>query len=304
MLHIFHCGVADAVFSDLVNPWATCTTTVGGTVGGLLGFCKAEGEVEVPQPIRVFGAGLSKTGTSSLRDALNEGYKTYHARNMVSTPGHLDLWHEAATTSNIAAVLDKLADDGFNATTDLPMAGLFREGLRRYPQARFVLTLRDSPDKWASSFEYHGTVVNVFVDGVFQWLETFRKAKAVVYWQRTLLPFLERGECFIVKTSREKCIASYEQHSRDVIDAIPPEQLLVFNVKQGYAPLCSFLDIPPQRCPAPFPHANDRTQLAVAKFGGMLVNVGGCMLPLGLLFLCWLCAAPLPVLKTSSKKLQ
>ena len=44
--------------------------------------------------------------------------------------------------------------------------------------------------------------------------------------------------------------------------AIPQERLLVHNAKQGFAPLCGFLDVPPERCPSKYPHVNDGATLS------------------------------------------
>jgi hypothetical protein len=57
--------------------------------------------------------------------------------------------------------------------------------------------------------------------------------------------------------NREQAIAIYEAHLQDVRRTVPPERLMVFDVKEGWQPLCEFLGQP---VPAgePFPHRNDR----------------------------------------------
>jgi hypothetical protein len=55
---------------------------------------------------------------------------------------------------------------------------------------------------------------------------------------------------------RDAAIRIFDEHNREVIATIPPERLLVFDVKEGWQPLCAFLEEP---VPAgePFPHVND-----------------------------------------------
>ena len=60
--------------------------------------------------------------------------------------------------------------------------------------------------------------------------------------------------------NKQNAIASYEQHNQLVRDTIPASQLLEYNVRQGWEPLCQFLEIPDADCPSskgiPFPKSN------------------------------------------------
>ena len=82
------------------------------------------------QPLKVVAAGLGRTGTASLKEALTKlGLKTYHMKDgVMDTPGHMELWSEHAAKmmqgesgkASANAIMDKMAEDGFNATTDIP----------------------------------------------------------------------------------------------------------------------------------------------------------------------------------------
>ena len=73
--------------------------------------------------------------------------------------------------------------------------------------------------------------------------------------------------------SKEHAIASYEEHNRRVRELIPADRLLEYNVKQGWAPLCQFLEI--DTCPqTPFPKTNSALSLRVQVSSSMLVPLG------------------------------
>ncbi len=64
----------------------------------------------------------------------------------------------------------------------------------------------------------------------------------------------------------EHAVKIFEQHTQTVIDTIDPDRLLVYQVKQGWQPLCEFLDKPiPEE---PFPRVNSRDEFDDIFFGG------------------------------------
>lgn len=52
--------------------------------------------------------------------------------------------------------------------------------------------------------------------------------------------------------------ARFEAHNAAVRETVPADRLLVFEVKQGWAPLCEFLEVPVPE--GVFPRTNDRTE--------------------------------------------
>ncbi|MFZ0469753.1 MAG: sulfotransferase [Thiogranum sp.] len=58
---------------------------------------------------------------------------------------------------------------------------------------------------------------------------------------------------------RDKAIAHYNRHIEDVKAMVPPDQLLVFSVDQGWGPLCDFLGVPAPE--TEFPNVNDRAEI-------------------------------------------
>ena len=102
--------------------------------------------------IQVIGAGLGRTGTKSLQAALDilEYNRTYQH---FPPPAHAETWARFAEGSaSVDEVLDLVVRGGFTATCDQPMADLYAEQLRRFPDAVVVLTVRDSGERWAASW--------------------------------------------------------------------------------------------------------------------------------------------------------
>jgi hypothetical protein len=151
-----------------------------------------------------------------------------------------------------SAALNGAADwqsiyDGYPSAVDWPTAGFFRELYAAYPSAKFVLTLR-SPESWADSFG--GTI--------YQLLAGREQAPP------EMRDWLEMSAGVIAKTGfpegldRDGLIAAFVAHNDAVRAAIPPGQLLEFEVKQGWGPLCEFLEVPAPD--EPFPRTNHREE--------------------------------------------
>ena len=101
--------------------------------------------------IAVIGAGLGRTGTKSLQAALDRlGYTTYH----FPLPAHAEMWARLAEgLASAEEVLDTVARAGFTATCDQPTADFYAQQLRKYPDAKVILTVRDNGRKWAASWK-------------------------------------------------------------------------------------------------------------------------------------------------------
>jgi hypothetical protein len=196
--------------------------------------------------IRVFGAGVGRTGTHSLKLAINQlGLGPCHHMEAVlhDMPVHVPLW---------SAALNGRPDwqaiyDGFESAVDWPTAGFFRELIATYSTAKCVLTLR-SPESWAESFS----------STIYKLLAGRDKAPP------DKKAWLEMASGVIARTGfpdgldRAGLIRGFLAHNEAVRKAIPASQLLVYEVKEGWGPLCRFLDAP---VPAgAFPRTNDRAE--------------------------------------------
>lgn len=196
--------------------------------------------------LQVIGAGVGRTATYSLKLALEQlGHgPCYHMEEVAKDMGgQLPLWTAAiADTHDWPRIFQ-----GYGSAVDWPVACFYRELHAQYPEAKFVLGTRN-PRRWAESFSetIHKLIQNAedTPPPIQAWL---RMASNVI--NKTGIP---------LETDLEGLQAAFERHVDRVKAAIPEKQLLVFQAREGWAPLCAFLgkDIPD----GPFPRSNDRTE--------------------------------------------
>jgi hypothetical protein len=205
--------------------------------------------------LEVIGAGFGRTGTMSLKVALEElGFgPCYHMREVFEHPEHIELWE--------AAMQGKPVDweqifGNYRATVDWPGCTFYNELLERNPDAIVILTVRD-PQRWyESAYNTIYRISGAFYSPIFylaglvmpraRQVKRARQFIAELVWERD---FDGRFE------EREHAIETFERHNEEVRQRVPPERLLVYEVKEGWGPLCDFLgvEVPDQ----PFPHLND-----------------------------------------------
>ena len=198
--------------------------------------------------LEVIGAGFGRTGTASLKAALEIlGYdKTHHMFEVMASSEQMDMWHAIAQ----GGVPDwDAVYAGFPAAVDIPTAAYWRELSKAYPEAKVVLTVR-SPDSWWKSAS--STVIPI--------------GKAPPAWARRFIPPIRKNSEMVNGTIWDRLFdgrqfeeahakAVFEEHNAAVQAETPAERVLVFEVKQGWEPLCGFLGKPgPDE---PFPHVND-----------------------------------------------
>ena len=196
--------------------------------------------------MQVIGAGLGRTGTYSLKLAINRlGLGPCHHMEAViqNMPMQVPLWN-AALEGNP----DWTATfDGFNSAVDWPTASFYRELAQHYPFAKFVLTHRD-PENWADSF---GSTIYTVMAQRDQFPAPMQSWLAMAYG-------VVARAGFPLGLSREELIKGFHTHNDAVKAAIPSDRLLVYQVKEGWIPLCAFLglDAPGED----FPRSNSREE--------------------------------------------
>lgn len=95
-------------------------------------------------PKRVFCIGWSKTGTSSIIEALRLlGFFSWHF-----APWVIGISHFSGDLSQTRVDLREIEE--YSAVADLPICALFRELDKNFPESLFLLTVRDT-EKWVSS---------------------------------------------------------------------------------------------------------------------------------------------------------
>lgn len=196
--------------------------------------------------LTVIGAGLGRTGTNSLRLALNElGLGPCHHMYEVDQDKdrQVPLWHQAALgRPDWTATFS-----GFGSACDWPTASFYAELAETYPDARFVLTTR-STDSWVRSFTDTIAASIQLSDDMPQARRAFVEMVTLVLAKAGVSPAMDAAAL----------AAAFETHNASVRRTIPTGRLLEFEVRQGWQPLCGFLGV---ATPAtPFPRSNDREE--------------------------------------------
>ncbi len=196
--------------------------------------------------LKIIGAGHGRTGTMSLKRALEHlGFPTYHMHELFVDPTRLTHWEQAATTG---ACDWGAALAGFTASLDYPASLFWRQLIKEYPEAKVVLTVRD-PEDWYESVKatihrastqlgsgensdegIHALARKAVWDGVFEGR------------------FLDRS--FALKV--------FQSWNEQVQRVVPADRLLVYQAGEGWGALCRFLELPIPACE--FPHNNSRAE--------------------------------------------
>lgn len=190
--------------------------------------------------LEVIGTGFGRTGTDSMREALNIlGFgPCHHMFEVTDNPLMKARWREFMNSD----VPDWPAlFEGYRSCVDWPSAHYWRELVPLYPQARVILTWRD-PESWWTSFEAT----------ILRYVQTAQDRESV-------------GVRIIEKAfgdraaDRAQMIAAYEANVAAVIAMVPKNRLLVHNPGDGWEPLCAHLGVPVPE--APYPSRNTTAEL-------------------------------------------
>jgi predicted naringenin-chalcone synthase len=200
--------------------------------------------------VKVIGAGFGRTGTMSLKVALEElgvgpCLHSMESLHGAQTPEAPSLWEQVITGQPIDW---RDAFAGWGSTVDWLGARFYPEMLQAWPQAKVILSVRD-PEAWYESCHaslhatsrLRGTAAGVAASS------PVLKAVDTAIWQDI---FDGRfGE-------RDYALEVFERHRMQVAGTVPPERLLIYDIREGWAPLCRFLGVPVPK--TPFPHLNGR----------------------------------------------
>jgi hypothetical protein len=206
--------------------------------------------------ISLIGAGYGRTGTLSLKSALETlGYnKSHHMIEVINNPGESERWMQAidAKSVNWESLLE-----GYEATVDWPACHFYQELADYYPKAKVLLSIRD-PLEWFESMS--ATTLGV----IRKRMQASDADQAKNLGSELVVKAAFGGEI----DDAEHAIRMFNQHTKEVVDAIDPDRLLIYDVREGWEPLCQFLDKPVPD--APFPRVNSRDDFEEIFFGSGL----------------------------------
>jgi hypothetical protein len=195
--------------------------------------------------IQVVGAGLGRTGTTSLKAALEQllGGPCHHMIEEGFNPEQVPKWTAAARGEAVG--WDELLD-GYRSIVDWPGVSFWRELTDHYPDALVLLSVRD-PEAW-----YESARSTIFVS-------MLEDAKPDDPWS-TFIRTLFGNRFTLDLDDKDATLAAFEAHYAAVRATVPADRLLEWTVADGWAPLCAALDVPVPD--DPFPRLNTRDDWA------------------------------------------
>ncbi|WP_433250138.1 sulfotransferase family protein [Streptosporangium sp. CA-135522] len=206
--------------------------------------------------LEVIGAGFPRTGTTSLKAALDRlGFgPCHHMFEVLSRPGQAERW--------LPVLSDGPTDweqvlDGYRSAVDWPAGYFWRELTEAYPDAKVILTVRDA-HRWYASFR-------TLMSGPRAILEATDEVPPMMEPMMRFRPVMDMmGRSTFGDTWRfgenlpdeEHAVEAFRRHVATVQESLPADRLLVFEASQGWDPLCDFLGVERPEGEA-FPHLND-----------------------------------------------
>eukprot|EP00090_Calanus_glacialis_P003701 TRINITY_DN12728_c0_g1_i1.p1 TRINITY_DN12728_c0_g1~~TRINITY_DN12728_c0_g1_i1.p1 ORF type:complete len:290 (+),score=63.80 TRINITY_DN12728_c0_g1_i1:118-987(+) len=224
------------------------------------------------QEFVLLGAGLPRTGTLSTKAALGIllGGPCYHMASVLESGRDHQHWRRAilgqATEEDWRKVLEK---QGYRAGVDYPVSVFYKEIMEAYPDAKVLLNVRD-PVKWYHSvknsiFKLNKTATTFPCSWFLRLINSYdgvELAKQICYTVPqgsalglSMFEAIENGE--------ETAVKFWNNHVEEVKRVVPADKLLIFEVKEGWGPLCKFLEVSTPS--VPFPNENDSDQIEISR---------------------------------------
>jgi hypothetical protein len=209
--------------------------------------------------MEVIGVGFGRTGTASLKKALEIlGFgPTYHTREIFRAPRRLADWDAAVSGAEMD--WDKVFD-GYRSTVDWPAAAFWRELIEKYPEARVILTVRE-PRAWHKSCMR--TIFMVYRRDLPSRIAVGLMRIPLMMANRQLRNFNPVFDGVFRRhfgsgpiDDEDYAVEVFDRHVREVKETVPADRLLVYRVEEGWPPLCKFLGVGVTF--EPFPHDNDQ----------------------------------------------
>jgi hypothetical protein len=195
-------------------------------------------------PLEVIGPGFGRTGTNSLKIALEQlGFgPCHHMFEVRDNPDSLVYWEALARGEKVD--WDHVFR-GYRSQVDWPGARYWRELVRHYPTAKVVLSVRD-PDEWFDSVQ--ATIVPFLAA---RGHHSSPHVNAICEMGHEMVA----AQVFNGRISeRQHATQVFKNHIADVQSEIPADRLLTFDLRDGWRPLCEFLRV--EVPDIPFPKTN------------------------------------------------
>jgi hypothetical protein len=223
--------------------------------------------------LKILGVGAPRTGTSSLKVALEMlGFgKCAHMQELFANPVKTAQWVGFFETGQVD--FDDLFD-GYQSSTDFPGCLLYQQLGKRYPGLKYILTDRD-PEAWYESLL---RTIYAAVPQSAEAKEEMRLKGEASPKFKSIGGALELVNVYLLQQhyggdflDKQKTIARYLAFQNEVRTSVPAQNLLDFKIGEGWEPLCRFLGVPVPDQPFPFKNKRKDFQEQIGK----MVNTGG-----------------------------
>ena len=211
--------------------------------------------------MKIIGAGFGRTGTTSLKAALETlGFgPSYRLTEVFEHPEHVAFWEAARRGEGVDW---EGFFSGYGVAVDWPAFTFYGELVQAFPEAPVILTVRD-PDRWYESVRSTIYEIRKLSAGPAPMRLAFASAglfaPAVTGIARLADETLWEGTFDGRFQDKPYAIETFRRHNEDVKRRVPAERLLVYDVREGWGPLCDFLGV--EAPDEPFPHLNDTREM-------------------------------------------
>jgi len=194
--------------------------------------------------LRVVGAGLGRTGTHSLKNALEQlfGGPCYHMIEVFGRPDDIPVWHRAMD-GEMPDWSTFLAE--YRTAVDWPVSAFWREIAAANPDAVILLSTRTDADAWWTSATNTIFHIGDRETGMGGEAGKAQRDMAVDMLAKRFTPNWQ---------DETEAKRAYEAHNADVRASVPADRLIDWHAGDGWQPICEKLGLPVPS--EPFPHVN------------------------------------------------
>ncbi|MBV9962517.1 MAG: hypothetical protein JO072_09750 [Parafilimonas sp.] len=216
--------------------------------------------------LQVIGSGVGRTGTHSLKLALEQlGFgPCYHMEELLRNPDRLVYFKQA---ENGEAVDWNKLFDGYNSAVDYPVARYYKQVITAYPNAKIIHTIRDAESWYNSAMETIFWATKPSVGRMLKMVIRMPFSPAIRERFPVLIYDGKLMDSIFGKNLKDKqeVIKRYNAINAETLNFLPKDRSLVYEVKQGWEPLCNFLNVPIPSVPFPRSNTKDQFKQNVAK---------------------------------------
>ena len=192
--------------------------------------------------MKIICAGWGRTGTRSLKRSLEvlTGQPSYHMQNILLNKKDAKLWHNSIFKHKGEFDWEKIYS-GYGACLDFPSCNYYQELMEAYPEAKVILTVRDD-ESWIKSWNVlNNQILNSFT---FKFLAKIPNTSFYLQKQIHNEMILGIRGAFQGAKNDEERKNKFNEWNQSVIDYVPKDRLLVYQVKEGWGPICNLLNVP------------------------------------------------------------